>query len=107
MPISFWARRAMRSVTERFSGMAASMWQVNHALGEVGRDGADVAIGGQHDRRVLRAGLVIGAHEVRHVAGELVARHVGDQQRDRTKPVAQPERPVGGELAAGGSPECP
>ncbi len=30
--MSFWARRARRSVTERFSAIAASMWQVTMRL---------------------------------------------------------------------------
>ena len=92
MPISFWARRAMRSVTERFSGIAASMWQVTMRLVRSGGIDADVAVGGQHDRRILAAHLLVGPHQVGHVAGELVARHVVDQQRDGAQPVAQAER---------------
>ncbi len=61
----------------------------DHALGKIWRDRADVALGRQHDGRVLRARLVVRAHQVRDVARELVARHVVEQQRDRTKPLTQ------------------
>ena len=46
-----------------------------------------------------RAHLLIGAHQVGHVTGELVACHVVDQQRDGPEALAQAQCPVGGELA--------
>ena len=90
----------MRSVTERFSRNRRVDVAGHHALGQVRWNRRDIAIGRQHDRRILAADFLIGAHQVRHVAGELVTRHVIDQQRDGAQSVAQPERAVRGELPA-------
>ena len=43
---------------------------------------------------------MIGAHQVGDMAGELVAGHVIDQQRDRPELLAQSQRAIGRELAA-------
>ena len=70
----------------------------HHALGQNRRDGTHIAVRRQHDRRILRAHVLIGAHQVGHATGELIACHVVDQQRDGPEMLSQAECPVGASL---------